>query len=355
MTDPAARRQAPVSGQSDPQRDGLQDQSAAGSSTPTWRRLSAILLVALAPVILIITAARWRSGLPDPLPTHWSGHWPDGFTSYAGFTAILVGISVVAAAAASITPALRKLAPVYRRHAVTIAGAVAWLAAGLWLSTAGAAWDASDATKVPISWWPTFAIAAMLLGALAVWFAYGRTPLPPHRALDTAEFPVADLRIDGRAVWTRRASAPMFYVLAGVVALLTPVPWLVGAPAVVGVLLLVTAALVAALGSIRVVVDQRGLIVRGGVFGYPRKTVALADVEAASAAIIHPLEWGGWGYRVMPGRSAVVLHKGPGIVLDLANGRQFAVTVGDPQTGAAVLNALRQLDRRGTRDDSTDR
>ena len=32
---------------------------------------------------------------------------------------------------------------------------------------------------------------------------------------------------------------------------------------------------------------------------------------------------------------------GPGLVLDLTDGRRFAVTVADPRTPAALLNALR--------------
>jgi hypothetical protein len=44
---------------------------------------------------------------------------------------------------------------------------------------------------------------------------------------------------------------------------------------------------------------------------------------------------------VLPGRSAVVLHSGPAIVLELADGRRFAVTVDDPETPVALLDALR--------------
>jgi hypothetical protein len=53
------------------------------------------------------------------------------------------------------------------------------------------------------------------------------------------------------------------------------------------------------------------------------------------------MQWGGWGYRWMPGAkaSAAVLRKGPGIVLTFADGRRFAVSVDDATAGAAATTA----------------
>lgn len=39
--------------------------------------------------------------------------------------------------------------------------------------------------------------------------------------------------------------------------------------------------------------------------------------------------------------TVALLRPGPGLVLDLRDGRRFAVTVADPQTPAALLTALR--------------
>ncbi|MEK8144810.1 hypothetical protein NKH18_34340 [Streptomyces sp. M10(2022)] len=51
-------------------------------------------------------------------------------------------------------------------------------------------------------------------------------------------------------------------------------------------------------------------------------------------------EYGGWGYRVRPERSGVIVRSGEAIVARLSNGRDFAVTVDDSATGAALLNTL---------------
>jgi len=65
-------------------------------------------------------------------------------------------------------------------------------------------------------------------------------------------------------------------------------------------------------------------------------------IESASVIDVRPMEWGGWGYRGMltlMRQAAVVLRAGPGIRVDLADGRVFVVTVDDPETGVALLNA----------------
>lgn len=43
----------------------------------------------------------------------------------------------------------------------------------------------------------------------------------------------------------------------------------------------------------------------------------------------------------MPGRSAFVLRSRPAIVVDLDDGRRFAVTVDDPQPAVDLLQPLR--------------
>ena len=46
---------------------------------------------------------------------------------------------------------------------------------------------------------------------------------------------------------------------------------------------------------------------------------------------------------MLPGRSALVLRGGPGMVVDLVDGRRFAVTLDDPAEPVAILNALARL------------
>ena len=47
------------------------------------------------------------------------------------------------------------------------------------------------------------------------------------------------------------------------------------------------------------------------------------------------------GYRIMPGRSALILRKGPGLIVTTTNQKQFAISLDDPETPAALLATLR--------------
>ena len=105
-------------------------------------------------------------------------------------------------------------------------------------------------------------------------------------------------------------------------------------------LLMAAAALSASFSVVRVTVDTRGLWLRFGPFGVPRKTIRIDSIQRADAEHLHPLSWGGWGYRVLPDRSAFILRSGPGLVVEQHNGRWFAVTLDDTETVAALLNSL---------------
>jgi hypothetical protein len=115
----------------------------------------------------------------------------------------------------------------------------------------------------------------------------------------------------------------------------TWVGWLVAA---VGVVVGVLAWL---LSSLEVRLTAETFTVAFGLVGWPRRVIPLAQVAEASAIVVEPMEWGGWGYRWIPWAhaSAAVIRRGPGIALVLRDGRQFAVTVDDAVNGAKLTSA----------------
>ena len=145
----------------------------------------------------------------------------------------------------------------------------------------------------------------------------------------------------GRAAWTGRAHLawwlPLVLIAIGVI-LAVSARSLVGAiPA--ALLLLVYLAF----GWIKVTVDVRGLQIRYGVLPRPVTSGPLDDIRRAERIDLAPLQWGGWGYRGSRkafGRAAVVLRGGDAIKLQLTDGGEFAVTVDDAATGAALLAGL---------------
>ena len=144
-------------------------------------------------------------------------------------------------------------------------------------------------------------------------------------------------------VWQGRTNSP---VLIGFCLVLV-----IGAIAMAPLFPIVSALLVVSLlfclpfVSVRATVDAGGLGVRCGPLGWPRKQIEIRSIAAVQCREVRPREWGGWGYRITKGRSAMVLRRAPGIVVDLADGRLFAVAVSDAAAGTALLDAyLRQRD-----------
>ena len=143
------------------------------------------------------------------------------------------------------------------------------------------------------------------------------------------------------AAWTGRAYLawwlPLVLIAIGAALVATAHSAAAAVPAALLVILYL------ALGWIRVSVDARGLRIRYGLLPRPVTSVPLDDIRRAERIDLAPFQWGGWGYRGSRkafGRAAVVLRAGDAIKLQLTDGSEFAVTVNDAATGAALLAGL---------------
>ena len=180
-------------------------------------------------------------------------------------------------------------------------------------------------------------VLAKLGGQQAIAFA------KQHRATSQAPTPVMDLEPGERAVWSTTLTSrwlllpAVFILVVGPLTMLAPgaPPWLLAVVVLAGVACL-------SLASIRVTAGNDGLSVRYGVLPWPATNITLDRIESATVIDVRPMEWGGWGYRGMltlMRQAAVVLRAGPGLRLDLTDGRVFVVTVDEPEIGAGLLNA----------------
>ncbi|SCD29407.1 Protein of unknown function [Streptomyces sp. BpilaLS-43] len=159
-------------------------------------------------------------------------------------------------------------------------------------------------------------------------------------AREGARIPLADGEVAGwvrsMASWWLPGTA-LAMVLAGVVLTFALRP-------VTGLPLMVIGLVLLPYSRPNVTVDRRGLIV-SGLLPWPRVHVPLERIDTATSRNVKAVaEYGGWGYRVRATRSGVITRSGEAIVARLENGRDFAVTVDDSATGAALLNTL--VDRR---------
>jgi hypothetical protein len=116
------------------------------------------------------------------------------------------------------------------------------------------------------------------------------------------------------------------------------------APLVMSVVGCLLAGLLVLFGTIafthvRVRVDRECMEVRCGHIGVPRRRIPLEQVDSARIVPwISPRHWGGWGYRWRPEMgTAVVVRRGPGLVLDL--GDRFTVTVDHAEDAVRVISS----------------
>ncbi|KND29540.1 hypothetical protein ASD97_18400 [Streptomyces sp. Root63] len=187
--------------------------------------------------------------------------------------------------------------------------------------------------------------AAVLAGALGLLCSRLVPAVEDPRDADPANrerIALADGEVAGwaRGIGVWWAPVAVLVLLATGVTVGLEVNWFIGAP------LFVLALVVATFCRPHVTVDRRGLTV-SGLLPRPRVRVPLERMAGADSRRVNALaEYGGWGYRIRPERSGVITRSGEAIVVSLSSGREFAVTVDDSATGAALLNTL--LDRQRT-------
>ncbi|WP_405899834.1 DUF1648 domain-containing protein [Streptomyces sp. NBC_00727] len=309
-------------------------------------------LLALA-VCLLLFADR-RDRLPDQVASHFVGNGrADDYAGQGSYlvvtTVVLLGTGLLWAVMAWIGKFTGRAYRMTLAFGYAVAAFLGYLLTVTLLINVDAPEDAQGRGQdVSFPMWHM----AVALGVGAV--AYGLGHLAA--ALGPAPEPVEDdgpagkgerisLRAGEVAGWARSAGSwwlPLtaLLVLGGGVLLLFTATWPAALPALVLGLLMATFA------RPYVTVDRRGITV-SGLLPWPRVRVPLDRIEAASSRDISPLtEYGGWGYRIRPGRTGVMIRSGEGIVARLASGRDFAVTVDDSATGAALLNTL--IDQRRT-------
>ncbi|MGW2179388.1 DUF1648 domain-containing protein [Streptomyces sp. NPDC001732] len=290
----------------------------------------------------------FRDRLPDRPASHFTaGGQVDGHVGLIWYAVFCALVFVVTGVLWSVMVMRGKFYG--RAHRLLVAGGYAlagflgWtMGATLFANVDAVEGARGEAQGVSFPMWQ-LAVAlgvAVLAGGIGAGLAALR-PVPEPRAGsepagDGARIALADGEVAG---WARSAGSrwPLLMVLllvaVGVVGLFVS-GWAAGLPPLlIGVLMA---------GFVRphVVVDRRGITV-SGTLRWPRVRVPLDRIEAASSRHINPLaEYGGWGYRIRPGGTGVVLRSGEGIVATLVDGRKFAVTVDDSATGAALLNTL---------------
>lgn len=317
----------------------------------TARKLLVTFLLWVPALVMIAFWSVFGSRLPAELPTHWGVSGPaDGVSSTSTFTWIMFAIAVAASIIGTVfvwrAPRNRWVS----RGMVAATAATAAFIAAMWLTSAALSIDVSDPYSVVLGGGVLPAMLSPLYGLIPMTLVHKGYTRPVAPADEVAIAPVT-LAPGQTAATSSFIVSPMFvWITIFVAALMLPaivLPLLfeehlpAGYSISMTLLAIVSILLAAVLCAYRVQADWRGLRVKSWLFGIPLKRIPLANIESASAATLEPMEWGGWGYRWMPGRSAIIRKRGPGLVVDRVGGRQFAVSVNNPAEEASVLMGLK--------------
>ncbi|WNM25014.1 DUF1648 domain-containing protein [Demequina capsici] len=311
----------------------------------------AIQVGIVAPAVLVAVGVALQIASRDQLParvvTHWGPQGPDGFDSPWTFTflTLVAGLGIPALMTVFSIPAMRRgeRSPMLRLMpaiGLGFAALIVTLSTGSLLVQRGM--DEGSAPGIgPIV---IASYAAAILAGLVGWAAQPRQELiqPSERRVDPLIVAPGE-----RVAWVGRAEAGggLLAILVGAALALSAGAvwmWIAGDP---GPALILTgvAALIAVLAgattSFTVRADLSGLVVRSHV-GIPRFRVPAADIAEVSVIDVSGLaQFGGWGVRVVPGATGIVLRNGSALQVTRRGGRRLVVTIDDAATIAAVLAA----------------
>ncbi|MFI1222312.1 MULTISPECIES: DUF1648 domain-containing protein [unclassified Streptomyces] len=314
------------------------------------RALFAALPFVLALLVDLTLYAAVKDRLPDRLAVHFdAGGSPDGYLSLTAYLLSSIPALLVLGALSSFIAVSGRLHGRAHRWFTGGGFAVAAFLGYLLIAVLFVNVDVPDGGSA--DGFPLWHIAAAL-GAAAVAGALGLllsrlVPLPQGPREDDPAVRERITLADGEvAGWARGIGAwwapiAVLLLLAAGVTVGRTQSWFIGAP------LILLALVVATFCRPHVTVDRRGLTV-SGLLPRPRVRVPLDRMAGAESRRVNALaEFGGWGYRIRPERSGVITRSGEAIVVGLASGREFVVTVDDSATGAALLNTLLDRQRAG--------
>ncbi|MFF5703624.1 DUF1648 domain-containing protein [Streptomyces sp. NPDC012794] len=301
-------------------------------------------------VAAVLVALPWAASgrLPERLATHWSASSgaPDG--SMPLWAAALLP-AVVWAALVLLTAGAARWCGRAAASAVLPAGGVFLVGGQACVVRANldrADWHQARLDSLGIAL--TLAVAVAVAVAVAAGLAGRLMTRRRSRARPPAALrgPGMEIPAGETFVWFSRTANPWLRAtaavtgLAAVAAALAAVAGLVPSPWALVTPLAVTSVVVVGCSSVRASVTERGLEVALGPFGMPVRRWRAGDIESARAEHRTAAQVGGWGYRLSGRGTTVMLRAGECLVVRPLRGGEFAVSVGDAERGAALLNSL---------------
>ncbi|MEV4867713.1 hypothetical protein [Streptomyces syringium] len=289
-----------------------------------------------------------RDRLPDPMATHFAGTGrADGFTALGVFPYAALGVLLVPAALFAWFARAEGGRHANGRALVAVAYGIAGFGGFLLTDLVVANARAGSAEDARLGPWQLAAalVVAAVAAALGLLLAGWSVPAVPEGPDVPGAAPRLPLQEGESVTWTRTVGSRALFACGPALLALGLLVTLV-ADWGSALTLLVPGVLLPVMAGARVTVDRHGLTATAPWLPWPRLRVPLDRIEEATSRDINAWkDMGGWGYRVHPGRSGLVLRSGDAVVARLTTGSEFVITVDDAATAAALLNALVARDR----------
>ncbi len=299
------------------------------------RRLRRLVTLWLVPLLIVagslVPLVYFWDRYPDPLAVHWGiDGEPNGTLSVYLYAVGMIG-GMLLAWYGLVTNSKKRLDSPLTAVVYFIIGLLAVVNAQiLYFNLDAASWE--EARNLD----PITFVGVMLAGVLFGWIGWlltgGRKGVPADVELEPVETTATS--------WTGTASNLWIALVAAVAVAFTFI-----SPPIVMAILVAVAAVVVIFAFVRVDADPDRVRIALGPLGWPRKTIPLGEITSAGAIDLVPLAYGGWGWRMRPGRRAYVIRGGPAIRMERANGVAVVVTVDEAQTGASVIDSLARAGR----------
>lgn len=328
----------------------------------TARRLFAAVALTIPLLVVLISWWMLLPDLPAELASHWSDAGPaDDAMSTGAILAMCLVMTALGAVVGWAVVIRPTLALATQPWLLFFAGVPAGLGVTIWLTASLLTIQAGDPYKAVLGGWLLATLLSTAYGAIPMALVWGmrhriRDTDAAARSLAASNASSGDVHErDPDASWSLDITSRLFAWLAAGLgigsALLYGLPTVLADPGqraesvtaglIGGTIVLLGMGVMFALVRTRAIIDARGLRLESLWFGVAFKQIPLDEIVSADVTFIRPGEWGGWGYRVMPGRSAFITETGPGFVVETAEGKLFALTVPEPEDAVAALCALK--------------
>lgn len=268
---------------------------------------------------------------PDPLAVHWgiSGE-PDGSLRLWGYAVVMIGGLLLSWIALIIGSRGAPNAPLVSSVYFIIGLLVSINLQIVSFNLDATTWE--DARDLGVLTFSGVLLVALLAGGLGWFLGGGRRGVPEDVPL---EMPATTA-----SAWSGTASN-LWFALIAVIPIAVA---LVVAPIFAG-LMVAIAIFIVIFAFVRVDANDNGVAIALGPIGRPRRKIAIDRLTGAGAFEVRPMAYGGWGWRIRPGRRAYIIRGGPAIRIERANGVAVIVTVDDASQGAAVIESLARARR----------